>query len=130
MKWQTTLSSYRNYLKIERGLSQNSINSYVMDIEKLISFLDENKILVTPLTITDEEIQQFVYSVAQKINPRSQARLISGLKSFFKYLIFEGYRKESLWNSLRHLKQVENYQIRYLKKKLIKLIGAIELIIP
>lgn len=59
MKWQTTLSSYRNYLKIERGLSQNSINSYVMDIEKLISFLDENKILVTPLTITDEEIQQF-----------------------------------------------------------------------
>ncbi|EID75526.1 site-specific tyrosine recombinase XerD [Imtechella halotolerans] len=130
MKWQTTLSSYRNYLKIERGLSQNSINSYVMDIEKLISFLDENKILVTPLTITDEEIQQFVYSVAQKINPRSQARLISGLKSFFKYLIFEGYRKESPMELIETPKTGRKLPDTLSEEEIDKLIGAIELTSP
>jgi integrase/recombinase XerD len=93
--WQTYLKEFQNYLKLERGLSINTIDNYSFDIEKLILFLDENAIEVTPISIKEEEIQQFIYQIATKVNARSQARIISGLKSFFNYLIFEDYRNDT-----------------------------------
>lgn len=93
--WIKFINDYRSYLKIERGLSDNSVVSYIFDLERLVKFLEENSIDVSPLKITEDEIQQFVYSIAGEINPRSRARLISGLKSFFNYLMFEDYRKET-----------------------------------
>lgn len=95
MSWQSYIKSYRNYLKLERGLSNNTIENYVLDVEKLVLFLLNSSINSSPLEITDEAIQQFIYSISKEVNPRSQARIISGLKSFFSYLIFEGYRKDS-----------------------------------
>jgi len=95
MKWQRTLQEYQHYLKIERGLSTNSIANYTLDIEKLIRFLDEKQLNPTPITITKETVQQFVYEIAKVVNPRSQARVISGLKSFFNYLVFEDYRADN-----------------------------------
>lgn len=93
MKWLEALKSYQLYLRIERGLSQNSIDSYSLDIRKLISFLEENEIKVSPINIDETLLQQFIYETTKKVNPKSQARIISGLKSFFKYLIFENYRE-------------------------------------
>jgi len=93
MKWQTAIRDYQLYLKIERGLSQNTIDSYSRDLEKLLLFLEENEINYTPITIDETTIQQFIYAIAKKVNPRSQARMISGLRSFFDYLIFENYRE-------------------------------------
>ncbi|MCI2228370.1 site-specific tyrosine recombinase XerD [Polaribacter sp. MSW13] len=95
MNWQNAIKDYQLFLKIERGLSQNTIDSYSRDLEKLQSFLEENAIKVTPITIDDDCIQQFIYDAAKKINPRSQARIISGLRSFFDYLIFEDYRESN-----------------------------------
>lgn len=95
MKWENVLKDYREYLKIERGLSQNTITNYSFDVEKLISYLENNKIEVTPLTISEEEVQQFVYHIARQVNPRSQSRIISGLKGFFNFLVFEDYRKQN-----------------------------------
>ena len=92
MKWNQALKDYQLYLKIERGLSQNSIDSYSLDIQKLILFLEENNISLTPIYINSEVVQQFIYEVAKTVNARSQSRIISGLKSFFNYLIFEDYR--------------------------------------
>jgi len=92
MKWQQAIKDYQLYLKIERGLSQNSIDSYARDIKKLLIFLEENSISVSPIAIDNNTIQQFIYDVSKSINARSQARLISGLRSFFDYLIFEDYR--------------------------------------
>ncbi len=93
MKWQQAINDYKNYLLLERGLAYNSISAYVHDINKLISYLEENKMTISPVTITSEVLKAFIYSVSKEINPRSQSRLISGLKSFFDYLIFEDYRK-------------------------------------
>ena len=90
--WQTYLKEYQNYLRLERGLSINTIDNYSFDIEKLILFLEEHSINVSPITIKEEDVQQFIYQIATKVNARSQARIISGLKSFFNYLIFEDYR--------------------------------------
>ena len=95
MNWKTDIKSYQSYLRIERGLSKNTIDNYSFDIERLCLFLDENNISVSPIKITEETIQQFIYSVSKEVNPRSQARIISGLKSFFSYLIFEDYRQDN-----------------------------------
>ncbi|MDT0293850.1 site-specific tyrosine recombinase XerD [Mesonia ostreae] len=93
MKWSQALKDYQHYLKIERGLSPNSIQNYAYDIVKLISYLEEQKLQVSPIRLTEEQIQPFIYHLAKVVNARSQARIISGLKSFFNYLIFEDYRK-------------------------------------
>ena len=93
MKWNQAIKDYKHYLNIERGLSKNTIDSYVNDIKKLILFLEKNEVSISPIRIDKEFIQKFIYDVAKKVNPRSQARIISGLRSFFEYLIFEDYRK-------------------------------------
>ncbi len=95
MNWNTYIKSYQSYLKIERGLSKNTIDNYTFDIERLCLYLNTNGMNVSPLKITEEHIQQFIYAVSKEVNARSQARIISGLKSFFSYLIFEDYRKNT-----------------------------------
>jgi integrase/recombinase XerD len=77
MNWKTDIKSYQSYLRIERGLSKNTIDNYTFDIERLCLFLEENTIAVSPINITEETIQQFIYSVSKEVNPRSQARIIS-----------------------------------------------------
>lgn len=95
MNWNSYIKDYQSYLRIERGLSKNTIENYGFDIERLCLFLETNQIEVSPLKISEETVQQFIYAVAKEVNPRSQARIISGLKSFFGYLIFEDYRNDN-----------------------------------
>ncbi len=95
MKWASALQDYCNYLRIERGLSENSITNYRLDVVKLINFLDVKKYKVSPTQISEEIIQQFIYEIAKEVNARSQSRIISGLRGFFNYLIFEDYRKDN-----------------------------------
>ncbi|WP_427875079.1 site-specific tyrosine recombinase XerD [Flavobacterium sp. MMS24-S5] len=95
MNWSRYIKDYQSYLRIERGLSKNTIENYGFDIERLCLFLETNQIDVSPIKISDETLQQFIYSVAKEVNPRSQARIISGLKSFFNYLVFEDYRNDN-----------------------------------
>lgn len=95
MNWNSYIKNYQSYLKIERGLSQNTINSYCFDIERLQLFLESKQIAISPIKIQEETLQQFIYEIAKEVNPRSQARIISGLKSFFSYLIFEDYRADN-----------------------------------
>ena len=93
--WQSYIKEYQNYLRLERGLSKNTIENYTFDVEKLVLFLNQKEIKVSPIQISEETLQQFIYEMASQVNPRSQSRLISGLKSFFNYLIFEDYRKDT-----------------------------------
>jgi len=95
MNWQQAIKDYQNYLKIERGLSQNSISSYVMDLQKLVHFLEASSIDEKPVEISREIVQQFIYAIAKTVSPRTQARVISGLKGFFTYLVFEDYREDN-----------------------------------
>jgi integrase/recombinase XerD len=95
MNWNTYIKSFQSYLKIERGLSKNTVANYTFDLERLSKFMLENKISISPEKINEETIQQFIYAVSKEVNARSQARIISGLKSFFSYLIFEDYRTDN-----------------------------------
>ena len=95
MKWTSLLQDYLSFLKIERGLSDNSIKSYKLDIEKLIAYLEEFKISSKPENISNTELTEFIYHTSKQVNPRTQSRIISGLKGFFNYLIFEDYRNDN-----------------------------------
>jgi integrase/recombinase XerD len=95
MNWTTYIKSFQSYLRIERSLSANTIANYSFDLSRLTNYLESNGISKNPINISEEEIQQFIYAVSKEVNPRSQARIISGLKSFFNYLIFEDYRTDN-----------------------------------
>ena len=92
--WEQVLKDFEYYLKIERGMSPNSVVSYMLDIEKLIRFLSVHELSDTPATITAETLRNFVYQESKELKARSQSRLISALKSFFKYLMLENYRED------------------------------------
>jgi integrase/recombinase XerD len=92
MNWQQATQDYSNYLKLERGLSKNSISSYVLDLKKLVNYLEEHEIKSNPINIKAITVQEFIYDAAKSLNARSQSRLISALRGFFDYLIFEDYR--------------------------------------
>ncbi|CAI8356004.1 MAG: Tyrosine recombinase XerD [Polaribacter sp. SA4-10] len=92
MNWQNAITDFQLFLKIERGLSTNTIESYSRDLNKLLQFLETNEIDLSPIAIDENTVQQFIYEIAKKVAVRSQARIIAGLRSFFDYLIFEDYR--------------------------------------
>ena len=88
MNWKDAISDFKDYLKIERGFSINSIMSYEHDLIKLTKFLDVNK-KIKPLQLDSEIIKEFIKHLSKDVSPSSQSRIISGIKSFYEYLLFE-----------------------------------------
>lgn len=130
MNWEKFLIDYQHYLKIERGLSKNSIDSYGNDIKKLIKYIHENDLKSSPKNIDDNTIQQFIYQSSKKINSRSQARLISGLRNFFDYLIFEDYRKDNPTDLIESPKIGRKLPDTLSEKDIDKIISKIDLSKP
>lgn len=127
MNWNSYIKSYQSYLKIERGLSKNTVANYSFDIERLCLFLSENNIEVSPLKIAEETIQQFIYTISDQLNARSQARIISGLNSFFSYLIFEDYRADNPMELIESPKIGRKLPDTLAVEEIDALIGAIDL---
>jgi len=94
MKWSNAIEDFGYYLGIERGLSENTIINYQLDLKALVKFLENQGIDQTPINIKAETLQQFIYEEAKEKSAYSQSRRISGLKSFFKFLVFEKYRDD------------------------------------
>jgi len=130
MNWQSLIKEYLTFLNIERGLSKNTIDSYNRDLKKLILYLRENEIEISPIKINDTIIQEFIYEVAKKVSSRSQARVISGLRSFFDYLVFEDYRKTNPTDLLEIPKIGRKLPDTLSDKKIGELIAAIDLSHP
>ena len=130
MNWQNAIKEYQMYLKIERGLSKNTIDSYTKDLEKLCLFLKENNVSSSPIAIDADLVKQFIYEVAKKLNPRSQARIISGLRSFFDYLVFEAYRNTNPTDLLETPKTGTKLPDTLSQDEIDALINAIDLSHP
>ncbi|SMG11429.1 site-specific tyrosine recombinase XerD [Arenibacter troitsensis] len=130
MKWNQALHDFQHYLNLERGLSKNSISNYVLDVEKLILFLESHQIVETPINIDKSTVQQFIYELAKNVNPRSQARVISGLKSFFNYLVFEDYRQDNPMELIESPKVGRKLPDTLSEEEINALIGAIDLSKP
>jgi len=90
MNWKESKKGYETFLRLEKSLSQNSVSAYVNDINKLIAFFEENYPNLTPLEIKLAHLRKFVEWMNLKgVSPRTQARSISGIKSFYKFLLIE-----------------------------------------
>jgi len=88
--WESYKKSYKAYLQLEKSLSDNSVEAYMRDLEKLTQCLQSEDNMKTPAEINLKDLQQFIQAIAQfGINAASQARIISGVKSFFKYCLIE-----------------------------------------
>ena len=96
MNWDSSFENFKNYLKLERGLSINSIKSYEYDLNLFKNFIQSNQMSDTPFNCRPETVKNYLYNNLSNKKSRSQARSISSIKSFFNYLIFEGHIKLSL----------------------------------
>ncbi|MDA0682218.1 MAG: site-specific tyrosine recombinase XerD [Bacteroidetes bacterium] len=92
MSWETSIKGFKSYLQIERSLSDNSVQAYIRDIKKFASYAIP--LNLNELKITRENISDFLAELkGNNISARSQARIISGIKAYYKYLIMEDYIK-------------------------------------
>ena len=90
MSWETYIKGFRNYLKLERSLSENSIQAYLRDVRKLEQFFELKKKSLTPGAVTTQHLKDFLeYLNELGMSAYSQARIISGLRGFFNYLLGE-----------------------------------------
>jgi integrase/recombinase XerD len=90
VNWDLHIKHFKNYLKLERSLSDNSIEAYEHDVVLLKQFLELSKLEISPLTLTTKNIQSFLKHINELgMSAHSQARILSGLKAFYKYMLFE-----------------------------------------
>ena len=90
MDWQSSLRGFKAYLKLERSLSVNTIEAYLHDVDKLLQFFMSRSEEKKPAEVTNTDLKNFLVWVNQLgMIPPTQARVLSGLKAFFKYLVLE-----------------------------------------
>ena len=88
--WKTSINDFKSYLRLEKSLSENSIEAYVHDIEKFVQCLNYFNYNISPVEVTFEHIKEFVNWINELgMSPRSQARIISGIRAFYKYLLLD-----------------------------------------
>lgn len=96
MNWKSHINGFRSFLKIEKSLSTNSVSAYESDLEKLIQFLELKGKKVSPKKIQSEDIREFMQWIALiGLSAKSQSRILSGIKAFFRYLILENELKQN-----------------------------------
>ncbi len=90
MNWKIYIKGYSSYLKLERSLSENSIEAYEHDVEKFVQFLEFKKMELSPKQVELSHLREFlIWTNELGMSARTQARVISGIKSFYKYLLVE-----------------------------------------
>ena len=96
MTWDEKINDFENFLKFERNFSDNTLDAYLRDIRKLRDYAEFDLENTGPLEITYENIQEYLFQLSKKkFSERSQARWISSIKSFFKYLVEDEVRADN-----------------------------------
>jgi integrase/recombinase XerD len=90
MKWQIYTKGFKDFLKLEKSLSENTLLAYLHDVEKLVQFLEIKEIDCSPQNIKTSTLKDFIKYINELgLGAHSQARIISGIKAFYKYLLIE-----------------------------------------
>ena len=90
MLWKSYINGFKNYMKLERAMSSNTVESYLRDVQKLTNWLEMNQRSELPADLVHDDFVQFMhYMSGLGLELRSQARMISGIKAFYKYLLVE-----------------------------------------
>lgn len=129
--WEPYKKGFKAYLQLERSLSPNSVEAYLRDIEHLTSFLQGKGTLKNPADITLRDLQQFVRSIAElSMSGTSQARIISGIRAFYKYCLLEDISKTDPTTLLEAPKLKRKLPDTLSFDEIEKLIAAIDLSKP
>lgn len=92
MNWDSYIKQFKNYLRLERSLSDNSVEAYIRDVVKLKEFLEISNINKSPLEVEGKDVATFLgYLYELQLSAYSQARMLSGIKAFYKFLMVEDY---------------------------------------
>ncbi len=122
-------AKYQTYLRLEKSLSPNSVEAYMADLDKLVRFTIDEKLDIRQLTYND--MQQFVARLHDiGIHPRSQARIISGLKSFYRYLLLEDYMQHDPTELLESPRIGLKIPEVLTEKEINAILGSIDLSLP
>ena len=126
MSWESAILSFKSYLTIERSLSANSVDAYIRDVKKLADFAKEKE--KTELQIERSDLSEFISNISKSgVAARSQSRIISGIKAFYKYLIMEDYITANPTELLESPKIGMKLPDTLSIKEIDKLIAAIDL---
>ena len=128
MDWRSAIKGFQAYLKLEKGLSENSTEAYSRDIDKLQQFADSRSNSLKPDAFTLNDLRQFINWVNELgMIPSSQARILSGIKSFYKYLLAEDVIKNNPAELLESPKKMRKLPDTLSYQDINKLIEAIDL---
>tara|TARA_A100000164_G_scaffold244524_1_gene217459 strand:+ start:219 stop:1112 length:894 start_codon:yes stop_codon:yes gene_type:complete len=127
MNWDSSFEDFKNYLKLERGLSINSIESYEYDLNLFKNYIESNHISETPINCKPNTLKDYLYNNLSNKKSRSQARSISALKSYFNYLIFEGHIQKSPISDVESPKLEKKLPEVLTEKEITKLIESFDL---
>ena len=127
MDWDSSFEDFKNYLKLERGLSINSIESYEYDLNLFKNYIESNHISETPINCKPNTLKDYLYNNLSNKKSRSQARSISALKSYFNYLIFEGHIQKSPISDVESPKLEKKLPEVLTEKEITKLIESFDL---
>lgn len=96
MTWDEKIKDFEIFLRFERNFSENTLDAYIRDIKKLKEYAEEGLENVGPEKITYEHLQEYIFNLSkQKFSERSQARWISSIKAFFRYLVEDEFREDN-----------------------------------
>ena len=127
MKWDKALNDFKNYLKIERNLSKNTIESYLFDVKKLINFLKSNNTNLYPDQLSENLAKEFIYDISKKVKSPTQARIVSGLRRFYEYLMLENIVKNNPIQNIEIPKIGTNLPVTLTVEEIDKIISGIKL---
>lgn len=129
--WHSQISGFRAYLQLERSLSANSVEAYIHDVEKLTQYFEVKGIELTPDKIELRQLQDFLKWITELgMTARSQARIISGLKGFYKYLVLENLVKNDPTEMLESPKIGRKLPVTLSVEEINRVINAIDLSKP
>ncbi|NQW78566.1 MAG: tyrosine recombinase XerD [Chitinophagaceae bacterium] len=90
MNWAPYKKGFKSFLQLEKSLSTHSVEAYLRDIDKLTNYLESNEEALSPAEVSLQHLQSFIQCIGEmEMAPTSQARIISGIKAFFKYCLLE-----------------------------------------
>lgn len=96
LTWKQAVRDFETYLRLEKSLSENSIEAYSSDIQRLERFFTEKNSDTTPIQVSYNDLKEFlVWFGAENNNARTQSRVLSGIRAFFRFLLIEGERDEN-----------------------------------
>ena len=131
MSWKSHIQGFRSFLQLERSLSINSIEAYERDVEKLTQFLELNKIQKPAIKLVTKDIRDFMQWIASLgLSARSQSRILSGIKAFYKYLIIEENLKNNPTELIEAPKIGKKLPETLSKTEIIELIESVDLSHP